>query len=513
MRGPGVVVEGTGAAGVTAIRGGGLPVSPGPHPSGVRVLSAVLTPIGFERSLDLEGVKVVERVVPAPAAGVCFFEWAADREVEMTVAWVVAGGGGGGVPQWHVDGHLLTVEEAAARVLISFSEPISVDARAREGDDPGLSFLVTAAPAQGNPFRLAVVSLGADEAVGPVLRVMGRSHIAVPSRRAAVDRALEQGLRLDASEPEPGRALAWASAELAVGAPLGKRRRQSSGTARSGRPDGAARPGVDVAERAGAALALGDRGLARAVVRGFDGESADGHDLRLVARYHAWTGDLAMVKDIWPDVRDAAERLLGAGRSAPEAVLGGRVEELCRDLGVIAEDMGDEALATRLRESGSLGAGTDAGTDSGAASAAGAASIDIPEAECAASSLVDAVVRGLLGVEPDAARGRVVLRPRLPEAWTWCDVRRLTVGDASIDLEYVREGDRHSYTLLQTRGGPPVTLIFEPELAGGAVRGAAVDGEPAALEAVRVGGRLRVPVQVVLDGERRVEVEIERRDH
>jgi hypothetical protein len=117
------------------------------------------------------------------------------------------------------------------------------------------------------------------------------------------------------------------------------------------------------------------------------------------------------------------------------------------------------------------------------------------------------VVETLLGTRPDALRGRLVLRPRIPEDWARLEVQGLAAGSAAVDVVYRRDGAGHRFTLSQRRGGVPLQAVLEPELPGGRVRVARVDGSSAELDPVRADGRWRVPVQLVLDHPRTLEVE------
>jgi hypothetical protein len=116
-------------------------------------------------------------------------------------------------------------------------------------------------------------------------------------------------------------------------------------------------------------------------------------------------------------------------------------------------------------------------------------------------------VRELLGVEPDASRGRLVLRPRPPAAWDRFEARGIRMGEAGFSLRYDRRGRVHRLAVRQDLGAVPVSLILEPELPGRPVA-ARVDGRPAALDSTVLGERSRVSVQLALDHERTLELEM-----
>ena len=119
------------------------------------------------------------------------------------------------------------------------------------------------------------------------------------------------------------------------------------------------------------------------------------------------------------------------------------------------------------------------------------------------------LVYGMLGVEPDASRNRLRLRPQVPRGWDRLEARNLALGDAAITFRYERHHDHHVFRLEQERGAAPVRVILEPVLYARALRHATVDGEPARLDAVPFAGRMKVPVQLVLDAERVVELHTE----
>jgi glycogen debranching enzyme len=130
-----------------------------------------------------------------------------------------------------------------------------------------------------------------------------------------------------------------------------------------------------------------------------------------------------------------------------------------------------------------------------------------PDQAWSTAMAISPLVGGLLGAEPDAPRNRLTLRPAFPDDWTRFEALNLRMGDALIDLRFRREGSRHIFRLSQEAGAVPVRLVFEPVVTGRAVV-AHVDGEPAQLVPKPAGGRLLVPVQLILDDERVLELEI-----
>jgi hypothetical protein len=132
-----------------------------------------------------------------------------------------------------------------------------------------------------------------------------------------------------------------------------------------------------------------------------------------------------------------------------------------------------------------------------------------PDHASAAAMVVAPLVYGLLGAEPDATRHRLRLRPQLPDAWDRLDVERLRVGDAEVALRYRRDGARHTFIAEQTSGPVPLRLVLEPALPARRIAATRVDGRDAQLDARPFGERLLVPVQIVLDHERSLEIDVE----
>lgn len=490
-------VTGGHARGVDDVRAGPLRLLSRLRVEGAVPAGSVLTPLGVERRLTVGTATVVERVVVAPADAVCLFEWAvdADSAVTLTLSWTLP------ASEWRrADRGLVATSPEGRRVYAFSRRPVELDIAP---EAPGGSLRVSARLelGPGEPVRLGLAGIGRDDDEGRVLRVLGRSHVVVPTRRAEAQRIMDERLAVEApadawageEDGVLGEALAWAKLGLAA-------------SARSAAGAGGA-PSRSDARLVLAMLASGDPGPARAMVtaRGWgpDASAVTGY-LRVLAGYLAWTGDLATVKEAWSGARAGMEAWLESAARGGSDGRGGILGELV----VVAEEVGDEEMARRLRAAEGEGEGAPEGGLEIEPAAGGGDDGDLARS----AALVEAVVRGLLGAEPDAPRGRLVLRPRLPASWRRFGVRNLVVGEAVVELEYQREGGRHRLTLRQARGGSPFRVILEPELAGGRLVGARVDGEPAELDAVPVAGRLRVPVQIVLDHERSVEVEIEDAD-
>lgn len=123
-----------------------------------------------------------------------------------------------------------------------------------------------------------------------------------------------------------------------------------------------------------------------------------------------------------------------------------------------------------------------------------------------AARLVRTLVRGTLGIVPDAAYGRLRVGPDLPGNWPALELRGIRVADARVDLGYRREGDRHTFVLRPTAGRVPLTLILEPSLPVEGVESVELEGERVTVDSMRRGERWGVRFQFPLDGERTVVV-------
>ncbi len=479
-------IEGGYRRGVDRIRAAGIELLSALRLEGATVDAATLTPMGLERTLRLPEGAVVERVVVSSTEPVCFLEWVAGSDVTAVLSWSLPS------PRyrWTVLERGLVGEGPDGRAVYAFSESpleLSVAGSPDAGPgEPGPRVVARLAVAAGHVVRLALGGVAPDGDESRLLRVMGRPHVVVPARRAECRRRVETGLSLAAPAGEIGEALEWAKVGLAEAV-----------------VSGASADGQGGLRIALAALAVGEAGPARRLLAApgppAEDLEADERRLRVAAGYLAWTGDVAGLRAEWARVRESAERCLAAGWRAQCA-------RGLAELRVVAEEVGDAELGARLEAAVGASWSGRVGADGG----------EKPDADAdgdgdeglRSAALVEAVVYGILGVEADAPRGRLTLRPRFPRAWEACGVRNLRVGAAVVELEYGREAGVHVFTLRQVGGGAPLRVILEPELGGSGLERSRVDGQPAELDALAVEGRLRVPVQLVLDHERRLELEI-----
>jgi hypothetical protein len=114
---------------------------------------------------------------------------------------------------------------------------------------------------------------------------------------------------------------------------------------------------------------------------------------------------------------------------------------------------------------------------------------------------------GLVGIEPDAARHRLRIRPRLSARPGHTVVRGIRCGDATVSLEIVTEPDVVTIDVRQDDGAIPLTALLEPVLAA-PVTTATVDHRPASLDISPLGDGFVVPVQLILDDVRSLRLKL-----
>jgi hypothetical protein len=492
--------------------------------------AAVITPLGVERWLRVGTEVVVERVVVPRTGAFALLEWHAPGDgAAVTVEWVAmpASGVATGAPaRWRRGQRALMVTGAAVAVFVLSAEPeeLMVSAGGAAGEVHVAARLGLPA---GGSVRLVVaggdLAGGGGEHVVRALRAADRSRSVVQGRRADAERLRSERLSLASPDPGLDRALEWAKARLAgrvTDVPAAGRALVSRRTGE---------PRFITAEAVNAALdclTIGDADAARDVVGflarqqdaagripgdcGLDGTAGPGDPaataalLLLVGQLLDRSGDVPMLRGLWPALRRAGAALVAdAALEAGAAVgwsraAGGTWAPAIQALGRVAEAVGitDPAVGA--------GAGVAVGTIEGSA-AMGVA--PVPGAAEHDPEHVLPRVRELLGVEPDASRGRLVLRPRPPAAWDRFEARGIRMGEAGFSLRYDRRGRVHRLAVRQDLGAVPVSLILEPELTGRPVA-ARVDGRPAALDSTVLGERSRVSVQLALDHERTLELEM-----
>ncbi len=283
-----------------------------------------------------------------------------------------------------------------------------------------------------------------------------------------------------------------------------------------------------------AAIAVGDTDTARNLINHGHLDAAGALFLIVVARYHAATADTPTVVANWAIVERVAAATFtdnaimtqqGDARTALAVTALAAIAATAGDIGRSAfdADVASRVKQLRIRHADTLrrdhwlgaidddaGRGWHAVADAADAEAAHAlriAGLTAAAHDTPARTILP-VALGLCGIEPEAARNRLRIRPRFPHTWQFAEIDNIRVGDARVRLTYSQDGDTHTFQASQVSGGVPARLILEPVMHGVRIESTSVDGEPAELGAVELGGRIMVPVQLVLDETRRLEVRI-----
>jgi hypothetical protein len=250
-------------------------------------------------------------------------------------------------------------------------------------------------------------------------------------------------------------------------------------------------------------------------------DTLDGPLLPIVAaRLTAWTGRLGAAAAVWQRIRSPAP-VAAAPDDDLELVFATAAAAGAERL---ATDLGDPAASASLHRATRELRGVLAQRRLTGNALLLAVSLDLlhpdactdaygtggPLADGDAAGAILALAHGVLGLQPDAPRHRLWVRPRLPTAWTVLAVREIEAGEDSIALRVERE-DRAGGGVLRVRmeqeAGPlPVTVLLEPYVPG-RLEAARVDGQSASLAEAVVGGGCRVAAQLVLDHSRTLELE------
>jgi hypothetical protein len=101
----------------------------------------------------------------------------------------------------------------------------------------------------------------------------------------------------------------------------------------------------------------------------------------------------------------------------------------------------------------------------------------VPHQFFASSMLVTPLVRGLLGWDPDAPRGRATLAPQPPPSWGTFQVHDLMVGGTRVLLSYDRKPGAGEAFVRLSGEGPPVEIAYTQSVPLGA-RNVRVEGSP-----------------------------------
>lgn len=472
-----------GPAGIRTVELDGQPVAELPGIADARTVSERATELGVERRLRVGRTHVVERIVVPWDGAFCLLEWTTEHDVDVAIGWRIPARGVVGAVGRAADRALTATTESGRRLAFVSSAPVPFEIR--EDPERGLHVRGRAGLSAGGALRLVVASARNDRELDRALRSAARSRSVVRSRQAWVQRMRTDRLTVVTPDPALNAAVDLAKLSLALTEPS---YRLPAGRLRS----------------CLARLAIGEERAVRAVIDDLadsptPSQRSDALILVLIGRYFAWTGDTRPARNHWQTLLNAYRRLATSTTIHHAGYLQAAVAEVIP----VAEALGGP-LAELKRTAGNAAAG--AGTVEALRLMPGWS--DPAESGVSPRDVLCDVAFGLLGAEPDAGRGRLTIRPRPRDSWTGFSVEHLTIGSAALSLTLKREAGIHRIVALQERGAAPLTLVLEPELPG-RLRAARVDGRAAELDPVEIGPRSRVPIQIALDHERRVELEME----
>ncbi len=286
-----------------------------------------------------------------------------------------------------------------------------------------------------------------------------------------------------------------------------------------------------------AALAVGAFDQARTRIAALAAERSGIVIGWLIGRYYAFTGDAEATQWLRPAVealdiasrmpgtyaeaqkhRDpliaqVARELIATAEASADPEMAGLVRKLAegadptRSVDAILRRLADvSAVEGERRPRQALTALFDGRTDDGLAIWESIVSDD-------AAGLRDWIVpllsAGILGIDPDAERGRLRLRLHVPAAWPDWSATNIRLGDASVDLHVQRDAHSVRITADQTAGALPLTLILEPTVHA-PVTACFVDTQPADLALRATADHVTVPVQFALDAPRELAIELKK---
>jgi glycogen debranching enzyme len=92
--------------------------------------------------------------------------------------------------------------------------------------------------------------------------------------------------------------------------------------------------------------------------------------------------------------------------------------------------------------------------------------VSVPEQVWSSGMVITALLRGILAMELNAPESRLVWRPHLPPDWPYIKLRGLRVGEGMLNLALKQSPTK--VTLRVENSGPPVSMVFAPEIPLGA---------------------------------------------
>ena len=466
------------------------------------------TPAELIRQIRIGDTDVTEHISVSPAEPVAVWCWRAGQDADAAFAWNVDfGSADGNTIDPQPNGAALRIVDAngEAAALFAFSEVVdwSVEPGATE------TLRVTARlhlPAERDVWLTMTFHTTADLSANS--QPLPDPTRPVVARAAAFRKRSRELMRIAAPDDRVAPALASLTdrvetslIELPQGiAPI------------AGPPTLTGEPvrtnAVNACTIATASAALGRASVPRATLRflhavrtvnglvpaeySSDGACADASEaataawLSLAARYHAWSADDNLLRELWPDLARAAR-----------AINGSRFGHTLRALALTAESLGDSGAASDFRR---------------AAAATPAAPPGRPLAPAranvrAAHHLLKLLDR-VLGLDPDAPRGRLRARLAAPSRCANLRIDNIRLGDARIRLDIEQDSQHTRIVATPTAGAIPIRLILEPVLRRVPAR-VLIDARTAQLDLQPLRNRIVAPVQLELDHPRTIDFHFE----
>ncbi len=88
--------------------------------------------------------------------------------------------------------------------------------------------------------------------------------------------------------------------------------------------------------------------------------------------------------------------------------------------------------------------------------------VSVPEQIWSSGMVITPLMRGVLGLDPDAPKARLTFAPHLPPNWPSVSIRGLTVGAATLNLEMAQSASQ--VNLRVENSGAPTEIVFSPEI-------------------------------------------------
>jgi hypothetical protein len=90
----------------------------------------------------------------------------------------------------------------------------------------------------------------------------------------------------------------------------------------------------------------------------------------------------------------------------------------------------------------------------------------VPEQSWSSTAFISTALRGLFGLEVNAEKSALTLTPHLPTDWDHASLRRVRMGNATLDFSFHQT--INALTLSVENSGGPVRVLYRPEIPLGA---------------------------------------------